>query len=147
MLINTYPLANPKGIFYIEGIIFIGKECPTVLTKLGGTYSERFSGVDTICLQLLDWLCSNPPYAEFFCNTTKYSIFQIEELLLIWKQRMLSRIQCCQKHQSLQIFMALNISKKNLFKFCKKKNLVFSFFFFSGRAGIFFWSFGMQNKV
>ena len=75
LLINTYPLANPKGIFYIEGIIFIGKECPTVLTKLGGTYSERFSGVDTICLQLLDWLCSSPPYADFFCNTTKYSIF------------------------------------------------------------------------
>ena len=46
-----------------------------MITKLGGTYSERFSGIDTVCLQLLDWLCSNPPYAEHFCNETRYSIF------------------------------------------------------------------------
>ena len=75
LFLNTYPLVNPKGVFYIEGIIFVGKECPTVLTSLGGTYSERFSGIDTVCLQLLDWLCTNPPYAEYFCNDTHYSIF------------------------------------------------------------------------
>ena len=59
-------LLNPKGIFYIEGIIFVGQKCPTLVTKLGGTYSERFSGIDTVCLQLLDWLCSNQRFFFHF---------------------------------------------------------------------------------
>jgi len=44
---NIYSTSTPQNTFYVEGKIFVGKNC--CILKLGGIYSDKYSGSDTVC--------------------------------------------------------------------------------------------------
>ena len=73
---NIYSASTPQNTFYVEGKIFVGKNC--CILKLGGIYSDKYSGSDTVCVQLLHWLSRTPRYCDYFFDDPldiNYSIF------------------------------------------------------------------------
>ena len=73
---NIYAASTAQNTFYVERKIFVGKNC--YILKLGGIYSYKYPGSDTVCVQLLHWLSRTPRYCDYFFDDPldmNYSIF------------------------------------------------------------------------
>ena len=64
--INIFPIASPPGCYYIEAIFLVDQNF--LVIKFGGMFSDKQTGIDTSCLQLLNWLCSTVPYKNYFSD-------------------------------------------------------------------------------
>ena len=55
----------------------------TIVATFNGLFSDMPSGRDTVCLQMLNYLCSHVPYCQYFFDDIcdlEYSIWRNESI-------------------------------------------------------------------
>ena len=68
--LNIYPVLSPPGTYYIEARFVMNARSSVV--AFGGLYSNKIQGIDSVCEQMLHWLCVTPPYSSFFSEYSTY---------------------------------------------------------------------------